>query len=67
MMAHRRFGRIIRVDTKSVRAAGRPGGVQMFNLEDGRVASGTVPLEERSWAQNFLGSRNLSVGTFVGT
>src|SRR5215469_16849150 len=49
MMVISQFGKIIRIDTKSVRAAGRStSGVKLLNLEsDDRVASATViPPEE---------------------
>jgi DNA gyrase subunit A len=44
MMVISQFGKIIRIDTKSVRAAGRStSGVRLLNLEpDDRVASATV-------------------------
>jgi len=49
MMVISQFGKIIRIDTKSVRAAGRStSGVRLLNLEsDDKVASATViPPEE---------------------
>jgi DNA gyrase subunit A len=44
MMVISQFGKIIRIDTKSVRAAGRStSGVRLLNLEsDDKVASATV-------------------------
>jgi len=44
MMVISQFGKIIRIDTKSVRAAGRStSGVRLLNLKaDDKVASATV-------------------------
>jgi DNA gyrase subunit A len=48
MMVISQFGKIIRIDTKSVRSAGRStSGVRLLNLDtDDKVASATVILPE---------------------
>ncbi len=55
MMVISQFGKIIRIDTKSVRAAGRStSGVRLLNLEsDDKVASATViPPEDPKTGEN---------------
>jgi DNA gyrase subunit A len=54
MMVISQFGKIIRIDTKSVRAAGRStSGVRLLNLEEAdKVASATVIPPDESKANN---------------